>query len=291
MPVRKLKSCVHCRKAKARCSLSNPCSRCATRRLECQYATAPLRPERRAVAFRAIRPAAGKPGWEQVDQAVDSQHGASLWSESATLAPGEQSEEKNGSPGYPGSMGEGVQTNLTGTEADSCSLLAADPTFDTSLAFMPDPQNTLISPHLLDLEFSNLFPGLMTPASLDTPRTKSSSPQLSQRSRSLQEGSMTAKMIFSRVIDYSRLMAEAKSLPPFIHPPCCLGPGDECSPQSPHQCLPEPLAVCSNLCQMFYSRLPGSHDFIWKQICTHMRQMNGEVSLINQILITSILIP
>lgn len=281
MPVRKLKSCVHCRKAKARCSLSNPCSRCATRRLECQYATAPLRPERRAVTFRAIRPAAGKSVYGQAEQAFDRQHDAPFMAESTTSPPKRQSAEKSDSSSYAGFMGA-QQTISTEAEEEIFSLPLAGSTIDMSLAFTPDPQTSLISPHLLDLEFSNLFPGLATPASLNTPSIKSSSPQLSQRSRSLQEGSMTAKMIFSRVIDFSRQLADAKSLPPFIHPPCCLGPGDECSSQSSHQCLPESLAVCSNLCQMFYCRLPGSHDFVWKQICTHMRQMNGEVSPANQ---------
>jgi hypothetical protein len=102
-------------------------------------------------------------------------------------------------------------------------------------------------------------------------------PQLSQRARSLQQGSLTAKMILSRLTDYTRTMAKGRQMPPFIHPPC-FSSDDECSSRSPHQCLPEKLAVCVNLTQMFYSQLPGSHSFVWQQIRTHVQQMRAEVS-------------
>ncbi|KAJ5565394.1 hypothetical protein N7513_001636 [Penicillium frequentans] len=58
MPVRRAKSCVNCRRAKARCSLSTPCLRCATRSLACQYATTvPPLADRWPRGFRPIRPA------------------------------------------------------------------------------------------------------------------------------------------------------------------------------------------------------------------------------------------
>ncbi|KAJ5893107.1 pyridoxamine 5'-phosphate oxidase [Penicillium tannophilum] len=101
----------------------------------------------------------------------------------------------------------------------------------------------IISPRLLSLDPSMVFPGLVMPDSMDfNLGTEVLEPQLSQRSRSLQQGSMTAKMIFSRMSEYGRMMADAKTLPPFIHPPCCLGSGDECSPNAAHTCLPEVLA-------------------------------------------------
>lgn len=137
----------------------------------------------------------------------------------------------------------------------------------------------IISPRLLSLDLSMVFPGLVMPNSMDfNLSTEVLEPQLSQRSRSLQQGSMTAKMIFSRMSEYGRMMADAKTLPPFIHPPCCLGSGDECSPNAAHTCLPGVLAVCSNLAQIFYSGKPESHDFVWTQIRTHIGQMRDKVS-------------
>ncbi|KAF2795457.1 hypothetical protein K505DRAFT_239823 [Melanomma pulvis-pyrius CBS 109.77] len=118
-------------------------------------------------------------------------------------------------------------------------------------------------------------PGLLTtPDSTNfVSSTKALRQQFSQRTRSLQQGSLTARMLFSRLTDYTRMMADGKHLPPFIHPPCSLGRDDECPPDSPHRCLPETLAICANLTQMFYSRMPGSNGFVWQQIYTHIRQM------------------
>jgi hypothetical protein len=103
-------------------------------------------------------------------------------------------------------------------------------------------------------------------------------PQFSHRTRSIQQGSLTAKMIFSKLGDYVRMMGEGKTLPPFIHPPCVLGQGDECASDSPHKCLPEILAVCANLTHLFYARVPGSSGYVWQQICTHLRQLRADVS-------------
>jgi hypothetical protein len=109
--------------------------------------------------------------------------------------------------------------------------------------------------------------------------TEKIQPQLSQRTRSVQQGSLTAKMIFSKLANYTQMMGEGKTLPPFIHPPCCVGQSDECAPESPHRCLPEILAVCANLTNMVYARVPGSHKYVWQQICTHLRKLRAEVSL------------
>jgi hypothetical protein len=116
---------------------------------------------------------------------------------------------------------------------------------------------------------------LITP---DSSCNETLQPQFCQRTRSIQQGSLTAKMIFSKLADYTRMMGEGKTLPPFIHPPCCLGQSDGCTPDSPHRCLPEILAVCANLTQMFNARVLGSGGYVWQQICTHLRQLRAEVS-------------
>lgn len=103
-------------------------------------------------------------------------------------------------------------------------------------------------------------------------------PPLSIRERTFQQGSLTAKMILSQLFDYTRRMAEGKNLPPFIHPPCFLSQNDECPSEAPHSCLPQSLAICRNLTQMFYSRTSESTSFIWRQIFIHLREMRVEVS-------------
>lgn len=103
-------------------------------------------------------------------------------------------------------------------------------------------------------------------------------PPLSIRERSFQQGSLTAKMLLSQLFDYTRRIAEGKNLPPFIHPPCYLSQNDECPSEAPHSCLPQSLAICRNLTQMFYSRTSESTSFIWRQIYIHLREMRAEVS-------------
>lgn len=295
MPIRRAKSCVNCRRAKARCSLSTPCLRCATRSLACQYAVAlPRLEDRWPRGFRPIRPATdaavnGTTVGNDIDGASDTNLTAQGVRSDTLAEDGMQSSSMN--------MYEEAEVPTwpeigTGTPlADVTNFSDFNHLFDVSEPLIVTPVShnlqtghfptfpDIISPRLLSLDFSTIFPGLITPNSMDfNESTKVLEPQLSQRSRSLQQGSMTAKMIFSRMSDYSRMMADAKSLPPFIHPPCCLGSGDECSANAAHRCLPENLAVCSKIAQDFYSGRSGSHDSVWEQIRIHLGQMRDEVS-------------
>ncbi|KAL7935829.1 hypothetical protein V8C35DRAFT_298345 [Trichoderma chlorosporum] len=152
-----------------------------------------------------------------------------------------------------------------------------------------DPLSTY---NLLSLPFSLVDIGLgsvssSVPASIDfsSPELLSEAalpvevlqkPHLSTRERSFHQGSLTGKMLLSQLMDYTRRFAEGKTLPPFIHPSCFLSRDEECPHDTPHSCLPKPLAICRSLTQMFYSRTPGSNDFIWDQIYTHLHQMHAE---------------
>lgn len=132
------------------------------------------------------------------------------------------------------------------------------------------------SPVLASIDFSS--PELLTTAANSPDVLRK--PHLSTRERSFQQGSLTAKMLLSQLMDYTHRIADGKTLPPFIHAPCFISRDDECPPDTPHSCLPKPLAICRSLTQMFYSRTPGSNGFIWQQIYTHMSQMHAEVSLL-----------
>lgn len=294
MPVRRAKSCVNCRRAKARCSLSTPCLRCATRSLACQYAaTVPPLKDRWPRGFRPIRPATdttvtGTTVENAMDEASDT-NPAAPGAGSATIV-------ENKTRSFSMHIHEEAEIptqpeTRTGTQPDMIDFSDFNELFDVlepptmtpvshnlQTAYSPTVPD-VISPRLLSLDLSMVFPGLVMPNSMDfNLGTGMLEPQISQRSRSLQQGSMTAKMIFSRMSEYGRMMADAKTLPPFILPPCCLGSGDECSPNTAHTCLPEALAVCSNLAQMFYSGKSESHDFVWTQIRTHIGQMRDTVS-------------
>ncbi|KAJ5590493.1 hypothetical protein N7450_004465 [Penicillium hetheringtonii] len=308
MPVRRLKSCVHCRRAKARCSLATPCLRCATRHLDCHYTSTQPRPTNhyRAEGFRPIRPAAEHSA-KNAPFETEAAGSASLApSQGPSLAP-----EAVSTTDFTGLVTTGTDSPEYDLEActnssldwfgqsNTYNLLLEDeseshgwqPTSDTDTLACFSFEDLLASPYNSTLEFptvssrdTNFFSAHdeMTYTSPDSrgqaPATKSPGPQLVQRTRSLIQGSLTAKMLFSRLCDYTRMMADAKTLPPFIYPPCYLGPNDECTPETSHQCLPEALAVCANLSRMFYSRTRESPNFIWQRICTHLRQMKKEVS-------------
>ncbi|KAJ9483461.1 hypothetical protein VN97_g9943 [Penicillium thymicola] len=255
MPVRRAKACVDCRRAKAGCSLSSPCSRCAKRHLECHYPSAPPRPENQWTGFRPIRPAAAFSAKAHTPVPA-----------TAPVAP--------------------VAAEMA---ASSCDMLSGEPEMAAVTAAGPSAQIPDLSDYSAFTQFFDLpksfdtslanynFWEMTTPDSLNVmSNTRALGPQLSQRVRSLQQGSLTGKMLLGRLTDYTRMMADAKTLPPFIHSPCSLDSNDDCPPDSPHQCLPEALSVCANLTKMFYSCMQGSQDFVWKQICTHLRQMSEE---------------
>lgn len=102
--------------------------------------------------------------------------------------------------------------------------------------------------------------------------------QLSRRKRSLQQGSLAAKMVFSRLSDYTRMLADSKELPPFIYPPCCAPQGNQCLPGSPHRCLPETLEVCANLTRIFHNCEPESLGYAWHQVRLHIQHLYADVS-------------
>ena len=305
MSVRRAKACDKCRTAKARCSLTTPCSRCAKRHLECHYAAAQPRSagNRGLESFRPIRPAGGVSlVAEAVTPTGAAASGVDVPPEETEMnalvaaATGPQMQDPTVYSDFtpqlfdlPESFDLSLEVAPASHSSQSFGHVPAHPSFSDLMSSsyllnldLPAATPRFMVPSLAERRFHTFDkPGLLTaPNPTDSASsTKEIGPQLSQRTRSLQQGSLTAKMLFGRLTDYTRMMADGKQLPPFIHPPCCLdGRDDDCHPDSPHRCLAETLAVCANLTQMFYSRMPGSQGFVWQQICTHLRQMHGEVS-------------
>ncbi|CAH0053761.1 unnamed protein product [Clonostachys solani] len=85
-------------------------------------------------------------------------------------------------------------------------------------------------------------------------------------------------ILLGQVTSYPKMMIEGDQLPPFIHAPCHidndLAPG--CGERSRHQCLPQELAICASLVQMFYERTKANTDFVWTLIYEEQARLQRE---------------
>lgn len=263
MPSSRARSCENCRAAKTRCDQSTTCARCINRGLECRYIRAERNTGREAASqnLRPLRPA--------VSVSADLTGPCGSVSEQAPA----KSSANPASALPDGAHDQGHGDDIVDTS--SASIGAAATTQDTNIPsfsvseLFDLPESFDLSPFAFDFDMVSA-----NPDSLNQPVL-----QLKQRSRSFQQGSLTAKLLFSKLAAYGQDMADAARLPPFIYPPCWSSPAAACQPDSPHRCLPESLAVCSNLAQMFYLRRIGSENFVWQQICIHLKQMCEQVKI------------
>lgn len=277
MPNTRVKSCQNCRLAKARCSLALPCARCSARCLDCLYATshkADSRPvPRRSIGdsrqLRALRPALATPGdgfgvhdgpggGTALASYEHHSSGGSVSSvpSSTTLLGDSQSPEsaipRRRSSACPVTDLQGMGESLAGD--------AGMP--DTSAGNMPAyPYQVFMPEWLMEGNVSD----------------KSISQSLSQRFRTISQGSLTAKILLGQITAYPRMMISGHQLPPFIYPPCVVGHNSECPAEDAHSCLPEPLAICASLVQMYYSKTKVTKTFVWQQIYAHARQLYSNV--------------
>lgn len=263
MPAPRPKSCDACRLAKARCTLSVPCIRCSKRGVDCRYSTAVVR--RQTDQNQGLRPLRPAPG---VDCGL-SENDSFAYKPAPSLEISSTS-SPNGYTSFSaiGDHAAEVHDALSLPICENAPLpyVYVPPDFVPEAFDLPDSLD--ISAFIFDFQ--------TTPPSSEDFDEKDEA-ELVQRSRSFQQGALTAKMIYSKLASYCHLLADAIHLPPFIHPPCWLGASDRCAADAPHRCLPEPLAVCSNLLQMFSMRREGTEGFVWKQICTHLRELQDNV--------------
>lgn len=95
------------------------------------------------------------------------------------------------------------------------------------------------------------------------------------------EQSLTAKILVGQIENYPRMLIRGSRLPPFIFPQCIFK-GRLCrqctAVNGTHQCLPEPLANCAALTQMFYSRSPGNTPLVWKTMYDEQKRLYEQVS-------------
>lgn len=258
------RACEQCRLAKTRCNLSAPCTRCDKRRLDCHYDT-PLQDRGHQVDQRTLRPL--RPANVQVD-IPEQAHGVSK-------TPGvDECPIKLKRPETAPVSEDATHDAIS--EYNFMSNTTTRTPLDNNLpsASMKEPFDLPDSFEISDFDFDFDIPFPTSEAMFRPPEA-----QLEQRSRSFHQGALTAKMMFGKLGSYSRMMADAKRLPPFIWPPCWSSRPSRCPSDSPHRCLPETLAVCSNLIQMHSLRRDGSESFVWQQIYAHLKQLRDKVAL------------
>ncbi|KAK5173254.1 uncharacterized protein LTR77_001935 [Saxophila tyrrhenica] len=83
-------------------------------------------------------------------------------------------------------------------------------------------------------------------------------------------------MLFSRLAEYTRMMADGKQLPPFIYPPCWLDGAARCSAGAEHRCLSGDLETCSSLIKEVHSARPELRGAAWQRIVAHLKQVYEE---------------
>jgi hypothetical protein len=95
------------------------------------------------------------------------------------------------------------------------------------------------------------------------------------------EKSLMTRVLFGQIANYPRMLVQGSRLPPFIYPPCALNnrlPHQCTALNGSHQCLPEPLANCAVLTQMFFSRNTGNAQLVWKTIYNEQKRLYEQVS-------------
>ena len=76
---------------------------------------------------------------------------------------------------------------------------------------------------------------------------------------------------------WPELLVEGPSLPLFIHPNCLPNGQQCCSPKLATSLLPEPLAICSSILRMAFSKTPANSAFIRKTLFLEQKRLYDEV--------------
>lgn len=252
------KSCSNCREAKARCSQLNPCARCQRRGITCSYPVAPsVTPGRHHL--RDLRP-----GYEHQTNEISYSSNIQIGSiefPTGRIQPDEDS---------PGLLAPEARNNVLRSE-QPCRANGHSPVHQEpeKVSQISDQDNI---PSSGCEEAHTVNPAHMMSGSAST------GPQLTQRGRSLGQGSLTARMLLSRLAEYTRMIGDLKRLPPFIHPPCLSQRMHTCLSGLPHQCLPVALSRCARQANAFHTvDSKPKLDVIWLAICDHLQSMRSEV--------------
>lgn len=302
MPISRKKTCVQCRKAKARCSLTLPrCTRCLDKGLSCEYA---------AVLMPRMAP-------YSITATVDQGRSANLHDGATDFhnVPAKHGRQQLG--GYPDpevaplSEPLGMPSNSPPLEADAPVLApsADSPAtwtatmqndvghgaeFAFAMASMIQPcQNVLRFMGNIDMDISHTEvvaeaenahprnPINGTGTQSDVFAHDSPSCMLTSRRGLTANAILTTKTIFGQVSAYPALMVSGLSLPPFIHSKCALDDSStyNCAQAQKHECLGKTLSICAALIGMWLERTPASSAYIWETIYKEIARLDSEVIL------------
>ena len=315
MPVSRKKSCRNCRRAKARCNLSFPCSRCTERDLQCIFEEIPRRtPQSSHSGAQGIRSDAedlSSSGTVQgnaqqaftdfIDATMDEVRGSGLEQGlEFTVNDGQD-------PGIPlvhdAASDAAFDWNVAGrlfSGSSSLDFFNTSPRGPSLNPEQPSQSNLSSKPgRLIDyLQVRSLSPqqaGNNHQAGFPVPRQSTSlleiergvafiyrtvySNLLAPKKPKSKQSFLMRQVIWGQIRDYPKMIIDG-SLPPFIYPPCVLN--DKlprvCTANGMHDCLPEPLAICSSLVRMFYSRTGSTSAFVWRSIYAELDRLRAEVS-------------
>lgn len=310
MPISRKKTCVQCRKAKARCSMTLPrCTRCIDKGLSCEYAAVTM-PRMApysimttnttttttatdngqsgnlhdgATDFRSV-PA--KDGRTQLGLHPDP--GRAPVSEPMVMSTAPPPLEAD-APVLPPS----VDSSDTWTATMQADLgLGADMAF--TIASMIEPCQNIMRfmgnvdmnishdaavAEAEDTRFRNPINGSGTHS--DVLAHDVSSCMLTSRRGLTANAILATKIIFGQVSAYPALMVSGLSLPPFIHSKCALDDSStyNCAKAQKHECLGKALSICAALVGMWLERTPVSSPYIWETIYTEIARLDSEVLL------------
>lgn len=317
MPISRAKACFLCREAKARCDRTIPeCSRCAARKLRCVYdgrngfrGTGSSYPYPSRVALQSKAP---QKTMDPLALLQDQQHQdgslARLLSSSA------ETPQPLG-VAQPADDDAWTADGLLGRDPGVEPLQELGLTEDTFLFGNTEPHNfaekEIISPDLMNTwglavdmpedshvhsHGTRIMQEIVKSSTATTQKDIAAHPSATTTTTTVvtdKSGSSgrpllmnplfrsctMSSILLGQVTSYPKMMVEGDQLPPLIHPPCHidndLAPG--CGERSRHQCLPQELAICASLVQMFYERTKANTDFVWTLIYEEKARLQREV--------------
>ncbi|TFB01577.1 hypothetical protein CCMA1212_006392 [Trichoderma ghanense] len=297
MPLSRKKSCVQCRRAKTRCTLTLPrCSRCTSKSLPCEYTGAAVP----RMAPYSVLPVQATPA----THSDTLQHAGDLRALAGqAAAPGYAVMESLGTVPSSSSASASASSSSAGQMATPLHSARADwPPLHVE--FAPEPSHpatldtfamNLISP------CQNILPLLNTitmnpPSSPDDEDTLLRNPvtgsgtqsdfllhdktsRILTKRRALTASSVLAtRAILGQVCSYPAMLVSGHALPPFIHSRCSLDDDltHDCAREGRHGCLGTTLGVCASLVGMWMDRTAVNSSFVWGTIYNEVARIRRE---------------
>ena len=313
MPISRKKSCRNCRRAKARCNLSFPCSRCTERDLQCIFEEVPRRtPQSSLPEARGIRSDTddllssgtvqgnGQQAFADFIDATMDVRDSSLEQGLGLIVNDRQ--DLRIPPAHDPASDAAFDWNVAGrlfAGSSSLDFFNTSPRGDPLDPERPNQSNLSSKPsRLVDyLQIRSLSPqqaGNNHQAEFLLPSQSTSlleiergvafiyrtvySDLLAPKKPKSTQSFLMRQVIWGQIRSYPKMIIDG-SLPPFIYPSCVLDDKlpRTCTVDGVHDCLPEPLAICSSLVRMFYSRTRSTSAFVWKSIYAELDRLRGEV--------------